>query len=165
MNVTMNQYAADAVFMEMIHQESVTQRSTWMDDVFCSESCCTVNTGSCAWCLHPPCVFAEFFGWNLWGLFLPLANEPRWSLHVALFLIPFWAWEDPSSAFPLFCCHPHLWIMGVGWNAGRFQELVCTEINILIPAESSQDGSRISLCLPSVLHYLMPKCVSFIRKV
>lgn len=41
---SVNQYAADAVFMELIHQGSAPHGSTFMADVFCSESCRVFNT-------------------------------------------------------------------------------------------------------------------------
>lgn len=35
LNGDLNQYAADAAFMEVIHQEPVSQNLIWMDGVLC----------------------------------------------------------------------------------------------------------------------------------
>lgn len=45
MIVALNQYAAEAVFIEVIHQESLTQSATSMDGVFCCERCHVSDPG------------------------------------------------------------------------------------------------------------------------
>lgn len=115
MNVALNQYA---VFMEMIHQESLTQSSTWMDDVFCSECCHVANTGAR---LRSGLMFRSCFCKDVMdGTSVGCSPPGKWGPggRVALFLVPVWAREDPSSAFKrqgdafsLFCRQHHLWMI------------------------------------------------------